>query len=280
MAEHRPNLADLKFETLQVEKQGNVLNVWLNRPEKRNAWNFRMDHEVEHMVVHYAEDDPDIKVIVVRGRGKTFCSGHDLDEVAAGYAATGIPSGYDIHQRPGPNKMWYCSKPVIVGIHGYVGPGAVAFLADIDFVIAAEGTRLSFEQARMGAGTTGATPLLFHFPPKVWKKLIMMGGWMTAEQALGYDFVQRVVTPDQLDAEVDKWAREICKVPLKQLQAQKTNVHRQWEMMGFLTAYAQGPKDGHGSAEDMAWFRKVAEQGLTAALKDRDQSFDEGVSQV
>ncbi len=103
---------------------------------------------------------------------------------------------------------------------------------------------------------------------------------MTAEQARGYDFVQRVVPLDKLDAEVDKWAREICKVPLKQLQAQKTNVHRQWEMMGFLTAYAQGPKDGHGSPEDMVWFRKVAEQGLTAALKDRDQSFDDSVSQV
>ncbi len=176
--------------------------------------------------------------------------------------------------------MWYFSKPVIAGVHRYVGPGAIRFLADIDFVIAAEGTRLSYEQARMGAGTLGANPVLLHFPPKVGKKLTIMGGWMTAEQAFDYDFVQRVVPFDKLDAEVDKWAAEICKVPLKQLQAQKANVHRQWEMRGLVAAYAKWPTDSHESPEDAAWSREVAEKGLAAALEDRNRSFDDSVSQV
>ena len=86
-----PDLSKLHFETMEVAKRGNILDVWLNRPKRRNAWNARMHHEMEEMVVNYAEDDADIKVIVVRGRGPVFSAGHDLYEVAAGYASVGKP---------------------------------------------------------------------------------------------------------------------------------------------------------------------------------------------
>ncbi len=275
-----PNLAALDFQTLEVKKRGSILEVWLNRPERRNAWNARMHHEMEDMVVNYAEDDPEIKVILVRGRGEVFSAGHDLYEVAAGYATVGKPGGWDPHRRPGPTGVWYCSKTILIGVHKFVGPIAWNFLGDSDFVIAAEGTRFSLEQARMGGGSAGGTSRLFHLPPKVWKKLIMMGGWMTAEQALDLGFVSRVVPREQLDAELEKWATEICKVPLKQLQAAKVNVHRQWEAMGFLTSFMQSRADGHGSPEDMAWFKKVMTDGLVSALKERDTPFDESVSRV
>jgi enoyl-CoA hydratase/carnithine racemase len=273
-------LEDLKFETIQVEKKGGVLNIWLNRPEVRNAFNALLHHELEEVALDYAEDDPDIKVIVVRGRGKIFSAGHDLVEVASGYATVGKPGGWDPHRRPGPAKTWYCSKPIIAGVHTYVGPIAWSFLSDIDFVIAAEGTRFSLEQARMGGGSAGGTMLLNHFPPKVWKQLIMIGGWMTAEQCKDYGFVARVVPQDQLDAEVDKWATEICKVPLAQLQASKQNVHRQFEAQGYLTTYMRNLESGHGGSEDMAWFKKVMDEGLKAALKERDAPFDDTVSQI
>jgi enoyl-CoA hydratase/carnithine racemase len=89
-----------------------------------------------------------------------------------------------------------------------------------------------------------------------------------------------VVPLDGLDAEVDKWAREICKVPLKQLQAQKANVHRQLEMMGLLACYAKWPTDNHDNPEDIAWAREVTEKGLAAALEDHNRSFDDSVLQV
>src|SRR5665213_352849 len=95
-----PKLEELDFQTLEVKKDGGVLNVWLNRPERRNAWNARMHEEMEEMVVRYAEDDPEVKVIVVRGRGKIFSAGHDLIEVAAGYSSVGKPGGWDPHRRP------------------------------------------------------------------------------------------------------------------------------------------------------------------------------------
>ncbi len=275
-----PNLAELKFETMEVSKRGNILDVWLNRPDNRNAWNARMHHEMEEMVVNYAEDDPDIKVILVRGRGPVFSAGHDLYEVAAGYASVGKPGGWDPHRRPGPTGTWYCSKPILCGVHKFVGPIAWTFLCEADFVIASDDTRFSLEQARMGGGSAGGSPRHFHFPPKVVKKLIMMGGWMSAEQALDFGFVSRVVPRDKLDEEVEKWAHEICKIPLKQLQAAKVNVHRQWEAMGYLTSFMQSRADGHGSPEDMEWFKKVMSEGLVSALKERDTPFDQSVSRV
>lgn len=276
----KPDWTKIKFETLEVEKKGQVLHVWLNRPDSRNAFNAKMHHELEDELIDLVEEDPDIKVLLVRGRGKIFSAGHDLKEVASGYATTGKPGGWDPYRRPGPMKTWWCSKTIIAAVHEYVGPISWAYLADIDFVLAAEGTRFSLEQARMGGGSAGGTMLCNHFPPKVFKQMVMVGGWMSAEQAKNYGFVTRVTSKEQLDAEAERWAEEICKVPLRQLQSAKANVHRQYETQGYLTSYARNIETGHGGSEDMAWFQKVMTEGLKPALAERDAPFDEEVSQI
>jgi enoyl-CoA hydratase/carnithine racemase len=276
----KPDWSNLKFETLEVEKHGAVLHVWLNRPEVRNAFNAKMHHELEDQLIDLVEDDDDIKVVLVRGRGKLFSSGHDLKEVATGYATTGKPGGWDQYRRPGPMKTWWCSKTIIAAVHEYVGPIAWNYLADIDFVLAAENTRFSLEQARMGGGSAGGTMLLYHFPPKVFKQMVMIGGWMTAEQAKDYGFVARVVSREELDAQAERFANEVAKVPLAQLRSAKANVHRQFEAQGYFTSFTRNIETGHGGTEDKAWFQKVLSEGLKSALAERDAPFDETVSQI
>jgi 2-(1,2-epoxy-1,2-dihydrophenyl)acetyl-CoA isomerase len=268
------------YETILAEKDGQILSVWLNRPEARNAWNALMHHEWDR-VLDEAADDDDVKCVVLRGKGKIFSAGHDLKEVASGYATKGIAGGWDPHRTPQLNHAWYFTKPIVAGVHGYVGPIAMAQLSNVDFVIAAEDTRFSFEQARMGGGSPGGEPLVFQFPMRVWKQLLMLGGWMDAWQARRYDFVQRVVPEDELDAEVMRWARQVCKVPLRQLQAAKSGIHRQFELMGLANMEAvQSRMSGHGSPEDMEWFQSVMDVGLKAALSSRDAEFDETISCV
>ena len=181
------------FETILVERKGPILEIVLNRPEARNAITYQLQGELIK-ACNQATDDPEVKVITLRGAGKVFCAGHDLKEVASGYATIGRPAGKDPHKLPGLFGTWYCPKPIIAAVQEYVGPmGMVDILANVDFVIAAEGTRFSFEQARFGGGNLSHSPIVFQLPMRVWKKMLMVGGWFTAEQAVNWDFVQRVV---------------------------------------------------------------------------------------
>jgi enoyl-CoA hydratase/carnithine racemase len=271
----------MAYNTLITEKDGAVMNVWLNRPDARNAWTWEMHQEFDRCLDE-AEDDEQVKVVTLRGKGSIFSAGHDLKEVAGGYATTGEPGGIPRHRLPTLERAWYFTKPVVAGVHGYVGPIAWVILSNLDFIIAVRGTRFSFEQARMGGGAPGGTPLVFHFPPNVWKKLLMAGGWMSAEQAHDLYFVSRVVDDmDALDDEVARWAQQLALVPAKQLRAAKIGIHRQFELMGIANmAAVQNRESGHGSAEDMKWFAEVEEKGLREALKSRDAGFDQHVSQI
>jgi enoyl-CoA hydratase/carnithine racemase len=274
--------ADLgNWNTLLTERDGDVLHVWLNRPDARNAWTAEMHHEFDR-VLDEAEDDAGVKVVTLRGKGKIFSAGHDLKEVAGGYSSTGRPGGWDPHEVPHIRRPWYFSKPLIAGVHGYVGPIAFAMLTCCDFILAVEGTRFSFEQARMGGGAPGASPQVFHFRPGVWKKLLMMGGWMDAAQARDLHFVARLLADEPaLDAELQRWAAQLALVPTKQLRAAKVGIHRQYELMGLAQmGLVQNRESGHGSPEDMKWFSTVMEKGLKEALKERDAQFDQEVSRV
>jgi enoyl-CoA hydratase/carnithine racemase len=265
------------FELFLVKQVGPVLDVRINRPEARNAITFAMEDELAELLKIAAGDDS-VRVVTLQGEGKIFSAGHDLKEVASKFADGHPPDGYKVPQL---RAMWYFPKPIVAGVHGYVGPIAQDVLAHCDFVIAAEGTRFSFEQARMGAGVLSSSPLVFQFPMRVWKKLMMMGGWYTAEQALTWDFVQRVVPAGELDDVVRAWAEEIALVPPQQTKAAKMGIHRQYELMGLVDmALVGNAESGHGGDKDRAFFQAVMDQGLRKALELRHDGSDERITQV
>lgn len=269
-----------EFETLIVKTDGPICEITLNRPEVRNAWNAQMHADYDEALNEAADDDA-IKAVTLRGAGKIFSAGHDLKEVAEGYATIGKPSGWDPHRSPQLNRAWYFHKPIIAGVHEYCGPIATRQLACVDFVIAAHGTRFSFEQTRRGGGNVVFDPMPLMLPLRVWKKLYMMGGWMDAEQALDLHFVQRVVAREELDLVVRRWAEQIALIPTRQVQVAKEGIHRQYELMGLANmALVQNQISGHGSAEDKAWFQDVIDKGLKEALKGRDDDFDQDIAKI
>lgn len=268
------------YEFFIVNKDGPVLEVTINRPEARNAITFAMEDELDKML-NTAADDDSVRVVTLRGAGKVFCAGHDLKEVAEGYVKNAKASGLDPHKVPQLRGMWYFPKPIIAGVHEFVGPIAQDILAHCDFVIATEGTKFSFEQARMGSGIIHWSPLVFMFPMRVYKKLMMMGGWYTAEQALKWDFVQRVVPREDLDKEVRAWADEIALVPPQQTKSARLGIHRQYEIMGLVNmALVQNAISGHGAEVDREFFRTVLERGVGKAVKFRQTGSDDSITQV
>jgi enoyl-CoA hydratase/carnithine racemase len=212
--EHAPRMRT-SYDTILVNVDGSIDQIVLNRPEKRNAINFAMVHEL-NAVLAEARFDPSVRVVTVCGAGKVFSAGHDLANVkeVADAAAGGKPHPeVDPPAPPGVMKSWYFPKPLIAGVHGFVGPEALKTIATFDFVIAAHGTRFSYEQARVRTSAPGGNPLVFLLPMRVWKKLVLMGGWFDAEQALGFHFVQRVVDEADLRREVRVWAEHLATMP-------------------------------------------------------------------
>jgi enoyl-CoA hydratase len=267
-------------EFFLVNKDGPILELIINRPEQRNPISFAMEDELDRLL-NTAADDDSVRVVTLRGAGKLFSAGHDLKEVAEGYIKDAKPSGLDPHKVPQLRGMWYFPKPIVAGVHEYVGPIAQDIVAHCDFVIATEGTRFSFEQARSGSGVIRWSPLVFMFPMRVYKKLMMMGGWYTAEQALKWDFVQRVVKREDLDSTVRAWAEELALVPPQQTRSARLGIHRQYEIMGLCNmAMIQNHYSGHGAETDREFFRIVLEQGVGAALKHRQSGSDASITQV
>jgi enoyl-CoA hydratase/carnithine racemase len=270
-----------EYKYITVEKKAPVLEVWLNRPEARNALNHPLEVEW-HKALDIADDDPEIKVVTLRGKGPVFSAGHDLKEVAAGYATVGEPSGIPKRRIPTLNRAWYCRKTLIAGVHGYVGPAAQRLLAPFDFVIATEDTRFSFEQARMGSGDPGGNILAFLLPLRVIKHYWLLGGWMDAQTARQLFYVQRVVRDtDELATEVGKFAKSAAGLTVEQIARYKEGIHRQVEIQGLLGVIGIGNHyTGHGSAPDKEFFTLIQEKGMKEALRFRQGEVDANVTKV
>jgi enoyl-CoA hydratase/carnithine racemase len=116
---------------------------------------------------------------------------------------------------------------------------------------------------------------------RVWKKLVMTGGWFTGEQALKWDFVQRVVPREDLDKTVRAWANEIALVPPEQTKSARIGIHRQYELMGLATmALVQNNFSGHGADVDREFFRRVLKEGVGKAVKFRQTNSDDSITQI
>jgi 2-(1,2-epoxy-1,2-dihydrophenyl)acetyl-CoA isomerase len=256
-----------------------VLRIELNRPDKRNAITSEMMATIDSLLDE-AEKADDVRAVTLTGRGKVFCAGHDMTRAVENYRQ-GNPTS-----RPVPRalpKSWYFSKPFIAGVHGYVGPGGMEITAGCDFIIAGEKTRWSFEQTRMGGIAPSGVFIVLNqqLPMRVVNKLWMMGGWFSAEDALGWNFVQRVLPPEQVAEETHRWALEAAKIPLVQYSSAKQSIRRVYELFGLSSAVGvQNMVSGHGSNRDKQFWDTIAEHGMKRALQDRDNNFDQSIAQV
>jgi enoyl-CoA hydratase/carnithine racemase len=274
------------YETLLVKVDGPIVEVLLNRPDRRNAINFQMVREFNSVLAD-AKGDDSIRVVTVCGEGKVYSAGHDLNDVREVAAAAERGERHpevDPLRPEGLMPCWYFPKPLIAGVHSFVGPEALKTIANFDFVIAARDTRFSYEQSRIRTSAPGGNPLVFLLPMRVWKKLLLLGGWFSAEQALNFHFVQRVVDEADLRTEVRAWAEQLAMMPPKDVQVAKQGIHRQYELMGLAdialvqNRLPSGPLEQGGGFWNQVGDSKQG--GLRVALGARDTAADPGISQV
>jgi len=187
-----------------------VAVISLNRPHRLNAVNVQL---VEGLLDALAEVEAgDCGAVLLTGRGRAFCAGHDLKE----------PRGDEDsllrrleHLQEVTRRIRGLSVPVVAAVHGHaVGAGA-EFALGCDLVVAAEGTRFRFPEVGLGLSVTGGlTKLLplFVGPVKA-KELLLLGEALDAQDALRLGLVNRVVPAGDLMDAAMEWARRLAGQP-------------------------------------------------------------------
>lgn len=184
----------MEFKTIKIQLGESVAWVNLDRPEVRNALNPEMIHELTEAVAWLGSRD-DIRVIVIKGNGRSFCAGADLAYMKA---MSGFSYEENVADAEKLSKLfqtlYFCDKAIITVVHGACIGGANGIVAASDIVIAAAGTKFAFSEVRLGITPATISPFVVRrIGHTAAKELMLTGRVFTAEEAKDFRLVNVVV---------------------------------------------------------------------------------------
>ena len=226
----------MPFDTIFYETDGPLATVTLNRPDKLNAINAAMVADLD-AALDQAEADDQIKAIILAGAGRAFSAGFDLDmdadeaETDIGALRRELTDDFNIIMR-----FWDCPKPTIAAVHKYCLGSAMEMAVACDITISAENCRFGAPEVKFGSGIV-ALVLPWFIGPKRAKELLPTGDdKVTAQQALQYGLVNRVVADDRLLEEARSVAFDIAKNDSLAVRMTKQAINRTYDMAGMRDA--------------------------------------------
>ncbi len=224
-------------EAVRYQVDGRVATVTLDRPRYRNAQSWRMLDELD-AALERAQQDRDVRAIIVTGAGEHFSSGHDLgtpeqldDLQARGVPQVGIAE-YDAFRKYNLDltlKWRALPKPTIAMVRGYCIYGGWMIAAAMDVIFAAP-------DARFLAGQVEYFSVPFDVGFRKAKELLFESRFIDAEEARALGFVNRVVAADRLEAETRAWAARVAENGYGTLRMAKLAVNKMHDLVGFTSA--------------------------------------------
>ena len=259
---------------LLVERTSWGVRLVLNRPAKLNAISAELRDALTAAVAD-AADDERVRVIVIAGAGRAFCSGYDLSEAAPPTAwAWRDVLGRDVAATL---AIWSCPKPVIAQVHGYALAGGLEVAMACDLIVAAEGAQLGEPEIRFGsAPVTLLMPFLIG--QKKARELLLTGDLVDATEAERIGLVNRIVPAEGLAAAVDALAEKLARVPPDVMAPTKLMLNRAMDAAGFAAAVEMGLdlQSFINMSETAREFDAIVRSdGLKAALAWRDARYEE-----
>jgi enoyl-CoA hydratase/carnithine racemase len=251
----------MAYAEIQVELDGSVVTVAMNRPDKRNALSLNLIKEMVDCLRTIGRDEK-VKVVVLRGNGPVFSAGHDLRELAAGdiqeyrtIFANCMEMMLLLHEIP---------QPVIARVHGIATAAGCQLVGACDLAVAAADTRFATPGVNIGFFCT--TPMVALSRAVGRKKALEMlftGEFISAQEALAHGLVNLVVPVAELDAAVTDLAKKIAQFSRTVLGLGKQAFYRQIDMAERLAyAYASEVIAANG-------VMPVAREGMAAFLGKR-----------
>jgi len=214
---------EVRKETMIVRREKPIAWIILNRPERLNAINPKMLEELSR-TLDELEEDPDIRVVIVKGSGRAFSAGADVTAFAGINPILAVKASRKFQELT--LKMQFYTKPVIAAIHGYALGGGLELALSADFRIASEDAMLGQPEINLGfIPGAGATQRLARIVgPARAKELVMTGDLIPAVEAYKMGLVNKVVKPEALDGEARSLAMKLADKPPLALMAAKLAV--------------------------------------------------------
>lgn len=226
----------MDFQTITYRAGGGIARVTLNRPDRLNAISPELLEDLDR-ACDAVEADAAVRVVTLTAAGRTFCAGADLRAVK--------------ELSPDPQRwgafmgLWHrvfdrieaLPLPVIAGVHGLALAGGLELLLVADLVVADESARLGDQHANFGlvAGGGGSQRLPRLIGARRAKELMLLGGWLSAAEALAWGMVNRIVPAGAVARAVEEMAGTLAAGSGSANRTVKTLVNR-----AFDTDLAEG----------------------------------------
>ena len=214
------------------EKTDGIGVITLNRPEKLNALNRELIAGLQHYV-RQAGEDPEVKVIVLRGAGKkAFTAGFDLKEMDALNITDVVERRADTHGEVDFFKyMWYLPKPIICAVQGYCIGGGIQFTQVADLIIAADNA--TFGQPETVLGYTPEMILeSYKLPLNKFTEWHFLAKYYSAEELRQMGYVNEVVPYEQLEQRTMEVARQVARIPAESMAIMKYTIRKCYDLRG------------------------------------------------
>ena len=261
---------------IDVEADGPVGRLTINRPERSNALDAEAIAELE-AGYRTLDENPGVRVVVLRGAGRGFCSGHDLAP-KNGAAPLEVMEDWDLllQQNRMLLRLWDGDTPVIAALHGYCMGHAVEIVNVCDLSVATHTCRFAHPAIRGAGGSPNALTYPFALGLSRAKEYLWVTPDLDGRTATEWGLVNRSVPEDELDEAVETWARRIASMPAENIRTMRRGMRRIAEQAGFRLAIEMGADLdalAHTGRATATWRQTVAEVGLAQAIKRRDEAF-------
>jgi enoyl-CoA hydratase len=275
-------------------REGAVATILLNKPETLNAMDVELTEEILKCLSQ-AEEDDDVKAVILKGAGRAFSTGYDLSRVYYVYGG-GTGKAEDKTRRPSQRsrlkydrwrsetlrRIFTCSKVTIAQVHGYCIGGGLYTLLCCDLAIAASNAKIGhLEQRLVFGGAMYVLPIeIMHIGPKKTRELLLTGKLIDGDEAEKIGLVNKSVPEDRLDQEVMKIAEVVTLMPRDGLAIGKAMAMVAYDTLGLGSSFAQGYL-GHTMAtnirfeeDEFNFLKHRRDLGVKGAIKARDKRYE------
>lgn len=255
------------YETLLLEVKDGVGTITLNRPEVYNAFNDALSFELQKALKEVTKDQA-VRVVVLTGEGKAFCSGQDLKDVQG---ADNRNLGESVLKRYNPiiRLMRNMPKPIVCKLNGVAAGAGCSLALASDVVVASEKAKLIEVFVNIGlvldSGSSYFLPRLVGYNKAF--ELSTMGTKVSAAEAKELGMINKVVAPEELDEAVKQYTDYYAKAPTKAIGIMKKMLNKSFE--SDLDSMLQ--EEAYG--QEMAGYSKDYKEGTTAFLEKRKPEF-------
>ena len=286
----------MSYKYIIYEKEGEIAKITLNKPDKLNSYTFISVGEDFAEILHgfkEAENDDEVKVVILKGAGRCFSAGQNLARVGFVYGF-GTKKG---ERRPsqrirlkmdrdgiadGFKSIFLCPKLTIAQVHGYALEAGLMIAMLCDFFIVADDAMVGFPGQRIGfAG--GGEHTFGHLVMTVGMRraldLYITGRQINGREAEQIGLVTKSVPPGRLEEEVNGLAKDLCLLPRDGIAIGKATRHLFYDRMGLNDAFTYGyithtlfTNLQHEPGE-FNFFRERREKGARQAFHEKDDRF-------